>query len=317
MKVKFETVAAVIAVVFVMAYIGWVTIPGLNIGPTAGSITPVDVKQIVNKPLKFTVMDQFGGAPIDSDAAGLIIYDSSLVSIESLNTDANGQVTTSGSYASGTALYALFTHDSSRQWFPVSVPKMSAADANSLTTTSILLKTYVYTAPTMSVRTAANATGIADGGEYNQTIGGASPVFTVTWFQPTDSMGYISSFDPIYSIQNQAVLVMKLSNTNYETIGISGFDGQKASGAANYFYKVLDDQSLTKWKVGDTYKYSGTGSYSFACSLSGYTGDAADMDFYIYYNADPAWFITHGNWGPNALSVIAGAPFTVNMEEGD
>lgn len=319
MKIKAETVFAVLAVVAVALYAGWLTIPGFNFtgGNIGGGGTGVPGQEIVNKPIKFTLQDKYGGSVIDSDASGLVVYGTDLTQKESLNTDANGQVTTSDSYASGTVLNVMTNHDSMRQWFVVTVPKMSAADADSLTTTSITLASYVYTAPTMAVRTAANVTGILDGGEYNQTIDGTSPTFTVTWFQPTDGRGYISSFDPIYGVQNMAVLVAKVSNTNYETISLSGWDGMKSSGAANYYYHVISDASLSKWKIGDAYKYPGSGSFSFSASLSGYTGDLGDLDLYIYEVADPAWFITHGTWGPNSLSVIAGAPFTINMEEGD
>ena len=318
---KTETLLFGALIVVLAVYMGWMSIPGINF--TAGNIggggggggNPV--LEAVNKPIKFTVINPYDGAAQDSDADGLKIYTSDLVPVESLNTDAAGQATTSNSYASGAQIYALYAHDSSRQWYQITVPKLSAADADSLTTTPITLKTYDYTAPTLSVRTANNATVIADAGEYNQTIGGASPVFTVSWFEGTDGQGYISSFDPVYGIKNEAVLVVKVSNTNYDQVSLSGFDGSKESGSAMYYWKALSDETLTKWKVGDSYRYPGTGSFSFSASLSGYSGDAADMDIYIYYNADPSWFVSHNNWGPNALSVISGAPHTVNMEEGD
>lgn len=310
-----KTIVVIALVIGIAWYAGFIVIPGFT--PPAGNIGgggggAVTGTQTVNKPIKFSVLDTFGSGAIDSDAGGLVVYDSSMAALESLNTDANGQATTSDSYPSGTILHVLFAHDSSRQWFTVNVPKMSAADADSLTTTPVKLSTYVYTAPTMTITTSAG-TVIADAGNYNKTVSGSTAVLTATWFEGTDGRGYISSFDPVYGVQNDAVLVMKLSNTNYETVSVTGFDGQVDKGAATYWYKVLDDTTLTKWKIGNEYRYPGTGGYSFTVGLSGYSGDATDMDFYIYFNADPAYFITHGNWGPNALSVIAGAPYTVNL----
>jgi hypothetical protein len=181
-----------------------------------------------------------------------------------------------------------------------------------LTTNPVSLDFYDYTAPTITVID-QGGTSISDAGNYNYTLTGTTAVFTVTWYQGTDGNGYMSSYDPLYGLQQDALLVLKLSNTEYEEITVTGMAGGKETGSARYFYYVIPAESLSKWKVGNEYRLAGVGSHTVSLSLTTLSGSSCDADFYIYYFASWSWFEQNGNFGPNALSVISGAPHTINL----
>lgn len=265
----------------------------------------------VSKPVRFFVADKYGGSAMSSQT--LYVYDSGMTLIDTLTTDSNGQDDTNSARQTGEVLNVLAVGSTGeRKWFKVTVPGQSAADADSLTTNPVNLEFYDYTAPTLTVVDQAG-TAISDAGDYNKTTSGNTAVLTVTWYQGTDGDGYMSSYDPLYGLEQSAVLVLKLSNTNYETVGVTGMDGGIERASAKYFYKVIDPTTLSKWKVGNDYRYDGTGSHTLSLDLASYSGDSGDADFYIYYFADWNYWLQHGSFGPNALSVISGAPHTVNL----
>lgn len=270
----------------------------------------------VTKCVDFYLLDKYGGGGVGS--ATLVVYDSSLVQLESLTTASDGTIATSAAYPSGTKFYVkASTSGGEKKWFEVTVPKMTEADAQSNTVNGpIKLEFYDYTAPTISVQDSGGNT-YADTGSLNKTSGGtpgsSNVVLTVTWFQGTDNDGYMSSYDPVNEVEWKALLVIKVSSTNYELVTVNGFSKQIEKGSAMYFCKEIDPQTLTKWKVGSNYVLPGSGSFTFSLDLSGYSGDAADLDIYIYYFADWDNFTGKGSFGPDSSSVISGAPHTINL----
>lgn len=312
MKIKQETIFAILAVAALSMYMGWLTVPGVNLNVNDGGVaTTQPGTQSVTKPVIFTVTDRYGGSALSSQT--IYVYDQNLQLLETLTTDAAGQKYTSMSHTSGTKLYCnVVGSTGERKWFDVVVPSMSAADADSLSQIPVSLPFYDYSAPTVSVMDQAG-TSIADTDNYNKTTTGDTGVLTVNWFQGTTGDGYDSSYDPIYQMNNDAVLVLKLSGTNYENVVVSGMSGGIERGSAKYYYKVIDPTTLTKWQVGNDFRYGGVGSHTVSLGLSGYSGDAADADFYIYYFSDWNYWVQNGSWGPNSLSVVAGAPHTVNL----
>lgn len=314
MKIKPETLFAVIAVVAVMAYFGLVTIPGLNFqaGNTGGNSVPAGLES-VNKPVRFNVFDKYGGSALQNQV--LSVYDESFTLIDTLTTDANGNDDTNAAHPTGKHLWiSMVGADTTneRKWCSVIVPGQTHAEAESLTVNPVTLEMYDYTAPTFAVRF-QNGTAAADGENYNHTYTGDNAVFTVSWYQGTEGNGYMSSSDPIYGVQQNAILVMKLSGTGYDVVGVSGMEGGIERASARYFYKVIDPSTLTKWKVGNDYRYAGVGSTSIGLNLASVTGDACLVDFYIYYFADWNYFVNQGSWGPHAASVIGGAPHTIQI----
>ena len=316
MKIKTETVFAVGLVLVLCLYMGWMSIPGLNLfsGSTGGSGgTGGATTQSVNKPVRFYVRDKYGGGPLVNQV--LSVYTVDKVQVDTLTTAADGTDDTGASYPTGTQLLVSMVGAAptvERKWYTVTVPAMSPNDAQSLTVNVINLDMYDYTAPLLSAQDQAG-NAIADTGNYNKTVTGNTATITVSWHQPTTGDGFDASYDPIYAIQNQALLVMKLSNTNYELVGVNGMDGGVMRGAAMYYYKVIDPTTLTKWQVGNNFQYPGVGSTTFSLTLAGYSGDVADCDLFVYYFADWNYFVSQGNFGPNALNVLAGGAYTINL----
>jgi hypothetical protein len=287
--------------------------PAGNIGGTGGNGVVNGQTQSVNKPIRINVFDKYGGGPLAGQTVS--VYDSSLTQVDTLTTDSSGNDDTNAAHPTGEVLYFKIvggdaTHEI--KWVRVTVPGQSPAEAQSLTVNPITLDMYDYTAPLMSVRF-QNGTTAATGGVYNHTKTGDNAVFTVSWSQPTEGNGYMASADPVYGIQDGALLVMKLTGTGYDVVGVQGMSGGIERASARYFYAPIDDQTLSKWKVGNTYKYPGTGSQNIDLTFTGVTGDALDVDFYIYYFADWNYFVQQGNFGPNAVSVVASSPFVVNI----
>ena len=287
--------------------LGDVSYPDASDDPAAVSVT---------KTVDFLLLDKYGGSGISS--ATLTIYNMDRVQVDSLTTASDGTIATAAAWGSGTQFYVKADDGaSSLMFFNVEVPKMAPADAESLSVNGpVQLVMFDYTAPTISVRDSAG-NSYADTGDLNKTSGAtpgtSSVVVTVTWFQGTDNDGYMSSYDPINNINWDAIFQMKVTGTNYELVTVTGFDMSVEKGSAIYYGKVLEDTSLTKWKVGNKYELPGTGSFTFSLDLSGYSGDAADLEIDIYYYADWNNFVQNGNLGSDKLRVIASAPHTINL----
>jgi len=292
---------------------GAITTPTIPTTPT--SSTEDDLVS-VTKSVDFYLLDKYGGSGISS--ATLTIYNKDLIQLESLTTASDGTIATSAAYPSGTQFYVKADDGaSSLKFFEVTVPKMSRADAESNTVNGpITLEMFDYTAPSITVYDSAGNL-YSDGGDFNKTSGGtpgsSSGTLTVTWYQGTDNDGYMESYDPINGEQWKALLVAKCSGTNYELVTISGFPYSVEKGSAMYYGKYIDATTLTKWKVGNDYRLPGTGGFTFSIDVSGYSGDAADLDLYIYYYADWDNFVKEGSFGANSLSVISGAPHTIDL----
>ena len=316
-KTEYLFLAAILLFAWFGGYLAPLGIPAPNLG-SGSSVLPGtgDGTVSVTKPVDFYLLDQYGGSGIAS--ATLTVYDSDLIQLESLTTASDGTIATSAAYKSGTVMYVKADDGaSSLKWFTVTVPKMTEADAQSLTVNGpIELKMFDYTAPTIAVRDSAG-NAYTDAGSLNKTSGATpgtdSVVLTVTWFEGTDNDGYQASYDPINNVDWKALLVVKCSGTNYELVTVSGFSQSVEKGSAIYYCQEIDPQTLTKWKVGSDYRLPGTGSFTFSLDLSGYSGDSADLDVYVYYYADWSNFVSRGSFGSDSLSVISGAPHTINL----
>jgi hypothetical protein len=284
--------------------------------PSGSSVITGDGTVSVTKPVDFYLIDQYGGSGISS--ATLTVYSNDLVQLESLTTASDGTIATNAAYKSGTELHVKANDGSnSLKWFEVTVPRMSEADAQSLTVNGpIELKMFDYTAPTIAVRDSAG-NSYSDTGNLNKTTGAtpgtSSVVLTITWFEGTTNDGYQESYDPINQQNWKALLVVKVSGTNYELVTVNGFSQSVEKGSAMYYCEEIDPTTLTKWKVGNDYRLPGTGSFTFSLDLSGYSGDSADLDVYVYYYADWSNFVSKGSFGASALSVLSGAPHTINL----
>ena len=264
----------------------------------------------VNYPVKFSVVDKYAGGAAAS--ASVYVYDKNLVQMESLTTDSNGLATTSGAYKSGTLLYVKVSYSGALKWFQFTVPKMSKEMAQSLTYNGPHTL-YMFDIGTYSLSVVDSAgNSYANNGNINKTVLGNTVQLTITVYETVDNDGYESSHDPINNIDLNALGVCKLTGTNYENVVLSGMTNSIEKGTNMYYANILNDQTLTKWKVGTTYKspYNGVTSFVITLDLSGYSGDAADLIITIYGFANWNYFTQKGSFGPDSTAL---ATITLNL----
>ncbi len=253
---------------------------------------------VVNKKLEFSVIDKFAGAPVSG--ATIQVYQGTQLR-ETLTTDASGLARTALNYQSDSALYVLVVKGNSKAWYNIRVPRMTAADAQSASYNPIALEFFSLAAVSIQVRDGFG-NSYANNANLNKTALGSDIVsITVSWFVNSDNTGFISSRDPINDLDWKAVMYVKLSGTNYETIQVTGLEYAYSIGTTNWFASIIKDGEITKYKVGNQYINSGTGSRTFTVNLAGYTGDLADLEIFIVVYTDPQYHRSMGSYGPDAI----------------
>jgi len=302
-------------------YFGYISIPtltppsGPGPSPQPQPSEPTDGVS-VTKQLKISFIDKYAGSA-PSGTGGYIYDETGKTQLEGgTSVISSGIWTTTLSYSSGTVLWLKYVYDTTNDdifWTKITVPKMSKADAEALTTNPITV--YVFNLPTLTdALRDSSGNSYSDNGNWNKTSG-ASPganvvTATYSWYVGSDNDGYISSHDPIYDIDLKPVLYVTVSGTNYENVLLSGFDGAFEKGTTMYYYHILDDTEITKYKVGNEYVYSGAGSFTWTVDVTGYSGDAADMQIYLYVYSDPEYLKAYGSYGPYAVQL---AEQTINL----
>jgi hypothetical protein len=322
--IRIKTSHLLAAALIIFLYLAWVgQIPGFNLQdilsgytkPTQPT-TPTENLVDVNKKLEIHLMDKYAGSQFTSDT--LTIYDTQLRVLESLTYDSTDKrYESSLSYKSGTTLYIKRVGGSGEiQWFNVVVPKMTPSDAQALEYNPITLETYDWSSLTVTVRDSLGHS-YSDGDKWNKTAnypGTSIATCIVTWYQSTDNDGFLPSYDPVNQVNLEAWLVVKVSGTGYENVVLSGFPYSVEKGSAVYYAYKIPPETLTKWKVGNTYKLEGSGSFSFTIDLTGYSVNTAQIDIYIYTLADWNYFVAKGSMGPDAYAAtFSGQPFTLYL----
>lgn len=331
-KAAVEISAAVIAVMLISATLvslGFLlygddikdAISGTPAGGTidwgAGEPGEVDASGMVsvNRPIKFVLINEFTKAAGASFTCTL--YDSSGINVlEPAGTSGtDGNYTTLGYYPSGTNLVLGAVSGENDIRHKVTVPKMTAADVDAITTNMILVSTFTVPGAdvTSSATPASTGTALADGGDWNKTVSGNTDTITFNWNLPTDDEGFISSYDEINGMNWNAVLYCKLYGTNYELASLSGWDGQYSKGTAVWYYHVLDDVEVQKDKQGNAYVSNGAGSFSFTLDATGYSGDAADLEISMYVKTDQNYHNLKGSFGPDSYAIQTSDPFTIDL----
>lgn len=276
----------------------------------------------VNRPIKFILINEFTKSAGASFTCTLYGEDGITVKEPSGTSGADGNWTTNGNYPSGTKLILYCVSGENDIRHKVTVPKMSASDVDAVATNSISVST--FTVPTADIVVSAlpssTGTALADGGDWNKTVSGNTDTITFNWNLPTNDEGFISSYDEINKMNWNAVLYAKLYNTNYELVTLDGFDGQYTKGTATWYYKTLADWQLQKDALGSGYAYdeaghqlNGASSFAFNIDATGYSGDSADIELYIYVKSDPAYHNLKGSFGPDSYAVITSSPFTIDL----
>lgn len=253
----------------------------------------------VNKKLTLSLTDVYAGSKLASKT--LYLYVGTTLK-ETLTTGSDGTVNTAFPYESDTSISVYYEDSNTKQWFHQTVPRMNPADAESVTYNSIGLEAFTVCTGTDALR--VGATSISDAGNYNFTASGVTPQFTYDFFVTSDNTGFISSQDPIYSMGYYAVVYMKLSGTNYETVLVYDFDSDYVLGTTHWCAKRISDDSITKYKVGTTYIHDGEMHFQYSLDGTGYSGTGTTMQLYLKIYSDPAYHESHGgSYGPEVVEL--------------
>lgn len=271
-------------------------IPGQNVDPQdAVSVT---------KTVTFVGVDELAGGSLDGTTSALVVYDSDGTTLLETLTFSSGKIASSAAYQSGRTLWIKYYYDTtidSYMWWQFTVPKMGAADAESLSTNTVTLRTREAGAYTDLLTTSSGMT-LSDAADVN-TTGSTNDTLTMTYsiFTTSDNTGYPQFHDPIYNEDMKIIFWAALSGTGYETINLSGFDGSFAKGTTQYYYKVLTPDQVSKQKVGNEYPIPGSTAITFGVSASGYANTTSSYttlqcDMVVYSSVD--YMETYGSFGP-------------------
>lgn len=306
-----------IALLAFLVVAGAITIPKFDLSQFDPFATTANGDTVaVNKQLKFAVTDRFGAASKASKTNAIKVYDfNTLQLLETLSTGSDATVNTALTYPSGTIIYVRWDDGNDDMWFQLTIPEMSAPDAESATYNNIPLRTYEIA--TITDQLQFGGTTIADAGEYNFTTSGSTQTFTYRLANTgSDGTGYIDSYDPIYATNWKVNVFVQFSGTDYETILVYGFEHDFTLGTTHYVAKASDANAISKWKIGNEYVSGYEGVWEMTFTLDG-TGIPADsstttMQFYVYANSDPSWTASHGgNYGVTKLEL---AEHTVTLK---
>ena len=250
----------------------------------------------VNRKIIFSTPDKYGGSAVSTGT--LTVYTDSGILLESL--DISSTKTTTDPYSSGTKLYCRLINSNAKKWWAVTVPKMGKADVDSQANNPVKLEFFAIGTYTSKVTDQAG-NQMADAGDYNHTATGDQATLTVSFWVSSDNTGIMDSIaeDPLNEIHWYCILYLKVFGTNYEYIDVTGFDQSWSRGTANWYAVRLTDTDLTKWKIGQTYEYDGTCSFTHGADFTSYTGDVADLQYYLEFYSEADYMMDHGNAGPN------------------
>lgn len=317
-KTKKNTLILLFGIVLVIVILGGVSIPNIDLskvldlsgifgGESATGLVSV------NKPLDFALTDEYGGSALGSKT--LYLYDSDGETLlETLTTASDGTIATAFTYDSGRIVYIKYVSSNDKKWWKITVPKMNKADAESATVNTVALKAFTigtYTSDTLK----HGATSISDAGNYNFTASGETVTFVYSLANTgSDNTGIQDSYDPIYKMNWYVVMYVTFSGTDYEKVLVYGFENDFTLGTTHYVASRLDAYRLTKHKVGNVYKSTGTLDFTFSLDGTGYTSSGSTtMQITVYAYSDPAYCQAHGgNVGPSAVQI---AEHTVTLQE--
>jgi len=300
MKLTAERIIIIALILVVAWYLGFIPFGQPPPPPPTGGQTTTPNEVDVNKNLKFAVIDKWAGSAVAS--ATVYLYDMDKKLLETLTTASDGTATTSLTYKSGTPLYAYIVKSNSKLWVKFTVPKMTPADAESLTYNPIRLDFFTLCSGSDSLMD-NNGNSWSDGSTY-YTSNGTTPQFSYSFYVSNDNTGFIESYDPLKDTDWKAVLWMELSGTGYTKVLVTGFDGGFEKGTTMYYYKVINPESITKYKVGNTYILQGALTVSFNLDLTGLTsGDSVTMQIYLYVYDSPDYMSKYGSHPSEAVTL--------------
>jgi len=264
----------------------------------------------VTKPLKFAVMDEYAGSAVAS--ASVQVYRGTSP-VESLTTGSDGTVTSALTYKSGEQLNVYITKGSSKFWAALTVPKMSPADAQSLSYNPVTVKTFTVGTYTITVVRSTGAS-LSSGGSFNFTSAGVTQEsFTVSVFNTADNTGYLTSTNPVENRKLGAFLEVAITGTNYDKFLVSGLSGYRTTGSGNTWTRPASDSEISRVKIGSTVVKPGSFSAVITVDSSpASVGNTATMTIRLNLLADESRFLALGDKGVDA---IVAATFTLTLQK--
>lgn len=261
----------------------------------------------VNKQLKITAVDKWNST--NSVSGSIYLYaEDGVTQIEPSQSLSSSQITTKNTYVSGTVLWLKHYYDTTVDVYhfeKFTVPQMRESDIPSETSNPITIYTFDPPQSALTDTFKSNeVTSITDAYKYNITSANASTTMTYSWTLAHDGEGYLTSHDPVYNIDIQSIVWVKVSGTEYEKIILTGFDGALERGSAMYYYKFVKDTDLCRYKVGNNYVHPGAGGITFSFDGSGLSSSCAvtmQIDLRIY--SSNVYFQTYTNEGPYDFSI--------------
>jgi len=275
--------------------------------------------QIVNRKLELTFHDLYAGT--DNDGTVTIYLDDGKT-LREQGTTTNGVYVSSKYYQSDMVLVLEFentTTTTERIRNEITVPRMMPADIQAVTNNPITIDAFTCASSiTLSIIT-GKGTAIADasGAGFNKTIEGTTGTIAITWYVPDEDTSFIESYDDIDKMNWYVVLYGKLSGTNYEYIDLNGWDGKYTKGTSVWVFHQIEVTDVTKYKVGATYKYVGSATFSFTVGVTGYSGNGSTLDLWMYGYTDPAYHNDHGSYGPDSFQMdnYGASGFTIQFSD--
>jgi len=283
-----------------MWYFGYLNFNMQQIQPQGQQPTPSSGLVSVTKPLKFALNDPLAGSAIAS--ANVYIYGADNILKESLTTGADGTVTSALPYQSGSVINVKVSKTGYvTRWFSVTVPQMTPADAQSLTSNFVSLQTVNLGTYTIKV-TDQFGNSYSSSGTLNFTSLNASTVsVTLTVYNTEDNSGYVSSSDPVNRVNLNAVL---LSSTGGSSVTVQGAGSSVTRGTNTYYISPVSDDGLTRQLVGNTYVKPGVTSVTVTFGKGSLTaGSSQAFTFALQDYFDQSYFAANGIGGPDAASL--------------
>ena len=257
----------------------------------------------VNKQIKYTLIDYYAGSALASKSNVINVYDSDgETTLETnLDTDASGQGNTAFSYNSGKIIYMKYESSNDKIWWKITVPQMNTQDAEAATYNLIELRAFSIGTYTTDSFTTQN--GTACGASYDASSSGTTMTFNYKLSNTgSDNTGLMTSYDPLYKLNYNMIVYAVFSGTGYERVLPYGFDYDYTLGTTHYVAKQVDAYALTKHKVGNEYRSTGSAEVTFTLDMTAVTGgDSITLTLYFEIYSDPNYAMSHGgNYGPEA-----------------
>ena len=287
-------------------YLGYINfnVPGSIQGPQPSA--PANMVA-VTKPIKFAVTDPLAGSAVAS--ASIQIYGPDKVLRETLTTDSSGSATTSLPYRSGETYYVKVSKTGYvTRWFTVSVPYMSQADAQSLTTNFVALQLVQLGTYTIKIVDQFGNVYTSPATINFTTLGVTSLTLTINIYNTKDNSGFVSSTDPINGVSWGAVLLLSTAGTS---VVVQNAGTSVVRGTTTYYILPVSDNMLTRQVISGQYVKPGVASLTITVSKGSLVkGQTQSFTLNLQAYFDPSYFAANGIGSLDAASLTT---FTLNL----